>query len=71
MYSFIHLFSKHILNGYYRPDTVLGIDKKKKNAETVRPPSRTSYGDESQENKKHRNIKHSDVYCEAVYELLI
>ena len=28
MYSFIHLFCKHILNAYYRPDSMLGIGRK-------------------------------------------
>ena len=50
MYSFIHLFGKHTLNAYYRPDSMLALVEK--TAKTVRPPPKKFMQGDSQENTK-------------------
>ena len=54
MYSFIHLFFKHILNVYYRPDTVEKNDRKKC-WDSVVTLKKFMWGD-SQENKNSQQI---------------
>lgn len=69
MYSFIHLFCKHILNSYYRPDSVLGTGRK--NCQDCEASSKKFMQGDSQENTEVKNNNNKDitVCCEARCEL--
>lgn len=70
MYSFIHLHSKHILNDYYRPDTVLGrhCTSSMRKCQDSEVSLKKFMWVTHKETKKAN--KHGDVYCEPMNELL-
>ena len=67
MYSFIHLFGKHTLNAYYRPDSMLSIGRKNRQ-DCEASPQEVHAGWLT---RKHKNNNEDiDVYCEAKILLL-